>query len=106
MLAKLAACVVACKSAPTLNPVALTLLHKLAASAIPSLRCRLWWQTNPILVAGGAWFAAQVYIALWLGYLVLAIYLDNILPNEIGVRRSVPLTHLLSPLKYAAQHAA
>lgn len=87
MLAKLATCVVACKSAPTLNPVALTLLHKLAASAIPSLRCHWWWQTNPILVAGRACCAAQVYIALWLGYLVLAIYLDNILPNEIGVRR-------------------
>lgn len=28
-----------------------------------------------------------VYVALWAGYLVLAIYFDNILPNENGVRR-------------------
>lgn len=29
----------------------------------------------------------KVYIALWLGFFVVAIYLDNILPNEHGVRK-------------------
>jgi len=29
-----------------------------------------------------------LYVALWAGFLVLAIYVDNILPNEFNVRRS------------------
>jgi hypothetical protein len=29
----------------------------------------------------------KIYIALWLGFFVLAIYFDNILPNEFNVRR-------------------
>jgi hypothetical protein len=28
-----------------------------------------------------------IYVALWAGYLVLAIYFDNILPNENGVSK-------------------
>ena len=28
-----------------------------------------------------------VFVALWGGYLLLAIYIDNILPNEYGVSR-------------------
>lgn len=30
-----------------------------------------------------------IFVALWLGYFVLAVYFDNILPNEYGVRRCV-----------------
>ncbi|MEW5309052.1 MAG: hypothetical protein WDW38_000964 [Sanguina aurantia] len=37
----------------------------------------------------------QVYIALWLGFFVVAIYLDNILPNEHGVRK--PFYYFLLP---------
>jgi len=29
----------------------------------------------------------KIYIILWVGYFVLAIYFDNILPNEFNVRR-------------------
>ncbi|GAX72794.1 hypothetical protein CEUSTIGMA_g249.t1 [Chlamydomonas eustigma] len=31
----------------------------------------------------------NIYIALWIGYFVLAIYFDNILPNEFNVRRPI-----------------
>ncbi|GAX81954.1 hypothetical protein CEUSTIGMA_g9382.t1 [Chlamydomonas eustigma] len=37
----------------------------------------------------------DVYIALWVGYFLLAIYFDNILPNEFNVRR--PLWYPLLP---------
>lgn len=36
-----------------------------------------------------------VYVALWLGYFVLAIYVDNVLPNEFGVRK--PFYYFLMP---------
>lgn len=37
----------------------------------------------------------KVFIALWLGFIVLAIYMDNVLKNENGVRR--PLLYFLYP---------
>jgi hypothetical protein len=36
-----------------------------------------------------------IYIALWVGYFFLAIYIDNVLPNETGNRR--PFYYLLLP---------
>lgn len=37
----------------------------------------------------------QILIALWIGYFFLAIYMDNVLPNENGNRR--PFYYILVP---------
>lgn len=46
----------------------------------------------------------KVFIALWLGYLVLAIYLDNVLKNEFGLSR--PIFYFLYPSYWFPSTAA
>lgn len=42
----------------------------------------------------------KIYIILWIGFFVLAIYFDNILPNEFNVRRSVCTGRVLVAYKW------
>ncbi len=39
-----------------------------------------------------------ILLAEWVGYLLLAIYLDNVVPNENGTRQALPRTSLMSKI--------